>query len=56
LRRVAAEDPRIIFNQARIFRNNNTVIAELQLAIRPFNDPFVANINLNINTNTASLA
>lgn len=56
LRRVASEDPRIIFNQVRIFRNNNIVITELQLAIRPFNDPFVANINLDINTNTASLA
>ncbi len=56
LRRVAAEDPRIIFNQARVFRNNNVVVAELQLAVRPFNDPFIANIELDINTNTASLA
>jgi phage baseplate assembly protein W len=56
LRRVASEDPRIIFNQVRVSRNNNIILAELQLAIRPFNDPFIANIKLDINTNTASLA
>lgn len=56
IRRVAAQDPRIIFNQVRVFRSENIIIAELQLAIRPFNVPFIANINLDINTNTASLA
>jgi len=56
IRRVAAQDPRIIFNQVRVFRSENIIIAELQLAIRPFNVPFVTNINLDINTSTASLA
>jgi phage baseplate assembly protein W len=56
LRRIAAADPRIVFNQVNMFRTENVVIAEIQMAVAPFNTPFVTTINLDINTNTASLA
>jgi len=55
IRRIVAQDPRIILNLIKIYPYNNGILLELQLAVAPLNEALAVKINLNIESNTASL-
>lgn len=55
IRRVAAQDPRIILNYVKAYPYDNGILLEVEIAVNPFNQATVLNIGFNTGTNTATL-
>jgi phage baseplate assembly protein W len=55
VRRLARQDPRIILNSLTIYSNSNGILIEIQMAISPINEAFVAKVKFNLATETATL-
>lgn len=55
IRRVASLDPRLQLQTVKAAPKENGILVELQVAIAPFNNPFVLSIFFNSGLNTASL-
>lgn len=55
IRRVARQDPRMVFNLVKAYPYNNGILIEIQMAVQPINQPVAIKINLNIKNNTATL-
>jgi phage baseplate assembly protein W len=55
IRRIAAQDQRIILNYVAAFPQENGILMEVELAVSPFNNPTTINIFFNQSNNTATL-
>ena len=55
IRRIAKQDPRIIFNLIKTYPYENGILIEVQMAVQPINQANVIRVNLNIRESTASL-
>lgn len=55
IRRIAAQDPRLILNTVKASTIDNGILVEIQLAVAPFNNPTSVSIFFNPATNTANL-
>lgn len=55
IRRLIAQDPRIIPNIIKVYPYENGILVELQLAVAPLNQALAIKINLNLEENTATL-
>ena len=55
IRRVAAQDPRMILNSVKAYPQENGILVEVQLAISPYNNPLVINVFFNQANNRAAL-
>lgn len=53
IRRIIADDPRLILNLLQLYPYENGILVELQVAVAPINEATVVRINLNINSETA---
>lgn len=47
VRRVIAQDPRIVLNTVGVYFQENGLLLELEIAVQPFNVPLVSNLFLN---------
>ena len=56
LRRIISQDPRLQLGYIRIYPQENGILAELQLAVYPFNQAQLLSVFFNSNTNSASLS
>lgn len=55
IRRIAAQDPRLMINTILASPIDNGILVEVQLAVAPFNNPSTVSIFFNPATNTANL-
>lgn len=55
VRRLARQDPRIILDTLKIYSNSNGILIEIQMAVSPINEAFVAKVRFNLATETATL-
>ena len=55
VRRVAAQDPRLLINSVQSFPQDNGILLEVELAISPFNQAQLLNVFFNSSTNTAKV-
>jgi phage baseplate assembly protein W len=55
VRRLARQDPRIILNSLTIYSNSNGILIEIQMAVAPINEAFVAKIKFDLATGSATL-
>lgn len=55
IRRVAAQDPRLLINYVKCFPQENGILLEVQLAIVPFNQASILSVFFDSSTNTASV-
>lgn len=55
IRRIAAQDPRIILNYVKAYPQENGILLEVELAVTPFNQAELLSIFFNSATNTAAL-
>lgn len=55
IRRVASLDPRLLLNTVNGYPQENGILVEIELAIRPFNEPRIVNVFFDNLTNTASI-
>ena len=55
IRRVAAQDPRLIVNSVKAYPQENGILLEVELAISPFNQAQTLSVFFNQNTNQASI-
>lgn len=55
VRRIARQDPRMIFNLIKSYPYENGILIEVQMAVQPINQPVSIKVNLNIRNNTATL-
>lgn len=55
IRRIASQDPRIILNYVKSYPRENGILIEVEMAITPYNQPLVLNIDFNGTTNRASV-
>lgn len=55
IRRVASLDPRMQLDYVKAFPQENGILIELQMAVTPFNNPFVLSIFFNAELNRAVL-
>lgn len=56
IRRVAAQDPRLVVNTIKAYPRDNGVLVEIQAAVAPFNQPITTNIFFNQVNNRAAMA
>ena len=56
LRRIIGQDPRLQIGYIRIYPQENGILAEVQLAVYPFNQAQLLSVFFNSNTNSASLS
>lgn len=55
IRRVAAQDPRIIMNSVRAFPQENGILLEVEMAVSPFNQAEMLSIFFNSENNRANI-
>jgi len=55
IRRVAAQDPRLLVDYVKCFPQENGILMEVQLAVVPFNQASILSVFFDSNTNTASI-
>lgn len=55
IRRVAAQDPRLILDYVKCFPQENGILLEVQMAVVPFNQAGILSVFFDSNTNTASV-
>lgn len=55
IRRVAAQDPRLILNSVKAYPQENGILLEVELAISPFNEAQLLSVFFDSNTNQASI-
>jgi phage baseplate assembly protein W len=55
IRRIAAQDPRIVLNYVKAFPQENGILLEVQIAVAPFNQPSVINVFFNRQTGVAAI-
>ena len=55
IRRIAAQDPRLIVNSVVSYPQENGILIEVELAVSPFNEVQLLSIFANSNNNSASL-
>lgn len=55
LRRIISQDPRLQIGYIRIYPQDNGILAEMQLAVYPFNQAQLLSVFFNSRTNTAAL-
>jgi hypothetical protein len=55
IRRVVAQDPRIILNSVAIWPQDNGVLFELQIAFDPFNEPMTIGLQMDKGTGFVKL-
>lgn len=55
IRRVAAQDPRLLVDYVKCFPQENGILLEVQLAVVPFNQASILSVFFDSNTNTATV-
>ncbi len=55
IRRVAAQDPRLILNSVKAYPQENGILLEVELAISPFNQAQLLSVFFDSGTNQASI-
>lgn len=55
IRRVAAQDPRMIVNSVKAYPQENGILLEVELAVSPFNEAQLLSVFFDSNTNQASI-
>lgn len=53
IKRVVAQDPRLILNTVKAYPQDNGILLEVELAVTPFNDAQILNVFFDNITNTA---
>lgn len=56
IRRVASQDPRLQISYVNIYPKDHGILAEVELAVTPFNEPLVIGVFFNQRTNSASIS
>jgi phage baseplate assembly protein W len=55
IRRVAAQDPRMILNSVKAYPQENGILLEVEFAVSPFNQAQMLNVFFDSNTNQAQI-
>lgn len=55
IRRVAAQDPRMILNTVKAYPQENGILLEVELAVSPFNEAQLLSVFFDSNTNQAQI-
>lgn len=55
VRRIAAQDPRLIVDFIKTYPQENGILIEMQVAVAPFNQAALLSVYFNSSTNTASV-
>jgi hypothetical protein len=55
IRRIAAQDPRMILNTVKAYPQENGILLEVELAISPFNQAQLLSVFFDSGTNTANI-
>jgi len=56
IRRIAAQDPRLILNTISTYPKDNGILIELEMAVAPFNQAQLVSVFLNQQTGTAAFS
>jgi phage baseplate assembly protein W len=55
IRRIAAQDPRLVLNTVKAYPQENGILLEVELAISPFNQAQLLSVFFDSGTNTANI-
>lgn len=56
IRRIAAQDPRLVLNTISLYPSENGILVELEMAVAPFNQAQLVSVFLNQQTGTAAFS